>query len=157
ANPAGFATPTALLLGSVKVQLDTSSVTGSGPIVIKQIDVEHPEVTYEAGRGGSNLQTIQKNAMAYAQSMMGATPPPAPGAPPPRKLQIDDLYVRSGKVNVSATILQGQALGVDLPTIHLANIGRGGGATPAEVAAQVLGSISSQSVRAATTALAGYA
>lgn len=156
-NPAGYATPSALTLGSITVKLDTSSLAGSGPIVIKQIDIAAPHVTYEVGAGGSNLQTIQKNAQAYAEKA-GLTGASTPSDKPQRKLIIQDLYVRDGEVGVSATILQGKSLSAPLPLIHLTDIGKdGGGATPAEVARQVLGAITKDSVKVGAKALANVA
>jgi hypothetical protein len=161
-NPKGFSTPNAMTLGSVTVKLDSSSVTGSGPIVVKEIDVNQSQVTYEAGNGGSNLQTIQKNAQEYAQSMSGggasgaSTSSASPsGGSQGRKVVIDDLYVRGGHVGVSATALKGKTLTVPLPDIHLTNIGKSsGGATPAQVADRVLGAISDAAAKAGSSALA---
>jgi len=164
-NPKGYNTPSAMKFGSVTVKLDTSSVTGNGPIIIKEIDIDQPQVTYEAGgSGGSNLQTIQSNAQAYAKSMSGggspggqapAQPASSSGGSPERKVIISDLYVRGGQVGVSATVLQGKSLNVPLPEIHLTNIGKsGGGATPAQVADQVLGAISDAAAKAGSSALA---
>jgi hypothetical protein len=161
-NPKGFATSNAMTLGSVTVKLDSSSVTGSGPIVIKEIDVNQPQVIYEVGNGGSNLQTIQKNAQEYAQSMSsggasGASTSSASssGGGQERKVVIDDLYVRSGHVGVNATALKGKTLTVPLPDIHLTNIGKSsGGATPVQVADRVLGAISDAVTKAGSSALA---
>ena len=51
-------------------------------------------------------------------------------------------------------MLPGKTVTAALPTIHLANIGKDkGGATPAEVAEQVLVSISSNAARTASAAL----
>ena len=59
------------------------------------------------------------------------------------KLIIENLYIRGGTVNVSATILQGKSLTAPLPDIHLKDIGKEeGGASPGEVAERVLKSIS---------------
>jgi len=163
-NPEGFATANALTLGSITVKLDAGSLLGSGPIVIRQIDVVAPHVTYEVGAGGSNLQTIQKNAQDYAQTMEASgngpsgTAASSSGGEPQRKLIIEDLTVRDGQVGVSATILEGRSLTVPLPTIHLANIGKeGGGAAPAEVAYLVLGAVSRDAVKVGAKALTHFA
>ena len=67
-NPAGFSSNQALTLGQAAVQVDTSSIAGNGPIVIDNVTIAQPHVTYEVkGLGeGSNLQTIQHNVQAYA-------------------------------------------------------------------------------------------
>jgi uncharacterized protein involved in outer membrane biogenesis len=127
-NPKGFATPRALLLGAIKVSLDTSTVRGDGPIVIHEIDIDGPVITYEVNnRGVSNLSTIEKNAATYAASAAGkqqeASAAAGSGAPP-RKLLIENLYVRDGKVGISQSLLGGKAVFAPMPTIHLTNVGK---------------------------------
>lgn len=153
ANPQGFSTPHAFELGSISLVVDTSTIT-KNPVVIKQVVIEAPKVTYEQGNSGGNLQKIQQNVMQYAGGSASAksdtgtgaksTPapsaspspqsPPAqsssPSAPAPvakgdeRKLIIDSLDVRGGEVTVAATMLQGRTLKTPLPPLHLTDIGR---------------------------------
>ena len=154
-NPKGFTTPRALSLGSIAVKLDTSSVSGSGPIVIKEIDIEKPQVTYEvASNGDSNLQTIEKNAMAFGGASggggSGSGGAGGSGGGQERKLVITDLYIRDGEIGVSHALLQGKMLTAPLPAIHLTNIGKDkGGATPGQVTEQVLGSITAAASKVA--------
>ncbi len=156
ANPKGYATPTAFMLGTVSLKVDTGTVT-KNPVVIKEIIIDRPQVTYEMGSsGGSNLQTIQSNVNAYAgkSGAAAAQKPAADSKEPERKLIIENLYVRNGQVSASHAALQGQKVDVALPTIHLTNIGKAkGGATPAEVANEVIGAISQQAARVAATDL----
>ncbi|MDE3017123.1 MAG: hypothetical protein KGI29_09440, partial [Pseudomonadota bacterium] len=71
-----------------------------------------------------------------------------------RKLIIQNLYVRNGQVDISHPLLKKQ-LTAPLPPIHLVNIGRGsGGATPAQVADQLLGSIAANAGQVASSSLA---
>jgi hypothetical protein len=151
-NPKGFSTPNAIAVGSITVKLDTSTVTGNGPIVIKEIDIDKPQVTYEVNNSAdNNLQTIQKNAESYAGSGGGSTT--ASGSPQ-RKLIINELYVRDGQIGVSATALQGKTLNAPLPTIHLTDIGKSsGGATAGQVASQVLGAITSEAAKVGSSQL----
>jgi hypothetical protein len=168
ANPKGFASAKALYLGLVSIKLDTSSITGGGPIVIREIVIEKPQVTYElANDGGSNLQTIQKNTVAYAGvsgsggNAGGGTAGSGGGAgsasntsAQERKVIINDLYIRDGQIGISQALLQGKTFSAGLPTIHLTNIGKDkGGASPAQVAEQVLGSITSTASKVATAEL----
>jgi uncharacterized protein involved in outer membrane biogenesis len=51
-NPPGFQSPQAMKVGSIYVNVDEKSLTGN-PIVIDQIEVVAPEITYErSGQGG---------------------------------------------------------------------------------------------------------
>ena len=59
-NPAPFETDSALNLGEISVSIDPTTIT-SGTIVIKKIAIGSPEITYELGSGGSNIDAIQKN------------------------------------------------------------------------------------------------
>ena len=152
-NPEGFETPSAFQLGAISVNVDTGATSGD-KIVITEIVIDKPDVTYELGGGGSNIDAIQKNVDAYMAQFGGggdkAVPKEDSGEGP--KLIIENLYVRGGTVNVSATILAGKKMTAPLPDIHLKDIGKeDDGATPAEVAEELLTSISD----GATKAVAG--
>ena len=140
-NPKGFNTPTAFKLGGISVKLDIGSI-GNDPVVIEEITINKPQVTYEVGAGGSNIDAIQKNVDAYAKkfSSGGGEKSKSGGEGP--KLIINHLYIRGGKINVSATFLKGKALSTPLPDIHLKDIGKKEkGASPAEVVNKVIGSM----------------
>jgi len=147
-NPPGFKSERALSLGEIGLQLDVGSVT-KDTVVIKEISIAAPEVTYEFGLKGSNLDALKQNVDAY-----GAKDKSKPAEKKPdeegKKMVIEHLYIRNGKVIVSATELQGKTASASLPEIHLTDIGKKtGGATAAEVAEQVLAAISREAARAA--------
>ena len=152
-NPAGFKTAEAMRFGEVSVKVDTDSVT-KDVIVIKEVVIAAPQITYELAGGGSNIQTIQKNVDAFAKSMGagGGGQQPAEKSDGGKKVIIEHLYVRDGKIGVSAAFLAGKQMNVPLPNIHMTDIGKKkGGASPAEVADQLLSKIS----QAATGAVSG--
>jgi hypothetical protein len=170
-NPKGFSSPKAIYMGLISVKLDTNSVTGNGPIIIREIVIDKPQVTYEiTNSGDSNLQSIQRNTMTYAGGGSSASTPASSGGgsssggssssgssggAQERKVIINDLYVRDGQIGVSAALLQGKTMTTALPTIHLTNIGKDrDGATPAQVAQQVLSAITATAAKAASTDLA---
>lgn len=144
-NPSGFQTDFALKLGEVSVKVDPSTVT-SDVIVIKEVVIAAPEVTYEFGSGGSNIGTIQKNVEKAAGGASSGGSSSGGGDSEGPKLVIENVYVRDGKVNVSADFLKGQTTGASLPNIHLKDIGKEGGknsgASPAEVAQMLIAAIS---------------
>jgi len=135
-NPKGFETDTAFQLGKISMTLDARTIT-KGTVVIKEIVIAGPQVTYELGPKGSNLDALQQNATGKASEGSGAgnEAQPANGTKKEgKKLIIESLIIRDGKVNVSTVGLQGKKMTVDLPTVRMANIGKKeGGATPAEV------------------------
>lgn len=138
-NPRGFKTPSAFRLGMVSISVDTGTVTGD-TVVIKEIVVDKPAVTYELGADGSNIDAIRKNVDAYMGGGGGTAQKGEKGEGP--KLVIENFYVRGGTVNVSATILEGKTLSAALPDIHLKDIGKEDeGATPGQVAEEILAAI----------------
>ncbi|MDP9128604.1 MAG: hypothetical protein M3N08_10150 [Pseudomonadota bacterium] len=171
ANPSGFSSAKALYLGSVTMKIDTRSVSGNEPILIHEITIVKPQIVYEVtAQGDSNLQAIERNTATYAARMTAAadktsrdTDPAAPAAPAPaatgnkgaRKVIIENLYVRDGQIAITTALLGEKGLSAQLPEIHLTNIGKdSGGASAAQVAQQVLGTISASAARVAATDLA---
>lgn len=170
-NPSGFATAQAMTVGMVSMKLDTSGITAfppsvKYPIVIKEVVIASPNITYERGESGGNLEKIQDNVQRYAglakPAPGGQTPAPSkPEANKPAggekaepKFIIQNLYVRDGRIAISHTALRGNTLSAPLPTIHLTDIGKDkGGATPAEIAEKVVGAITQQASKIATVDL----
>ncbi len=137
ANPAGFKTDQAFSLGEIKITIDTSTVT-SDPVVIKEIVIAAPKVTYELGGSGSNIDAIQSNVDQFMKANGGGGSSSDSGGEGP-KLIIEHLYVRGGEISVSASFLGGKALTTPLPEIHLTDIGKDdGGASPGEIASQLI-------------------
>jgi hypothetical protein len=142
-NPPGFKTDHAFRLGSVSLAVDVASIT-SDTVVVKEVVVTQPQVTYELGGSGSNVDALKKNVESFVNSTAGGGSGGSGGGDGAggKKVVIENLYIRDGKVGVSASFLQGKALSAPLPDIHLKDIGKDkGGATPAEVAQKVVGAI----------------
>jgi len=153
-NPTGFNSSKAMSFGLISVKLDVESIA-SDPIVIKEVVIEKPEIIYELlPTGNSNVGAIQKNVDSFSKSMGAGGGPAAEKSDSAsgRKMVIENLYIRDGRVGVSASFLQGRDLSVPLPTVHLKDVGKGkGGATPAEVADQLLTAISNSVTGAVST------
>jgi uncharacterized protein involved in outer membrane biogenesis len=136
-NPSGFSGPHAVKLDEISVTLDPASVTGDA-IVLKEVVVNAPAVAYEILASGNNIDAIRANVDAYANAQGGGGSSSGSGGSG-TKLIIENLYIRNGRVDVSSNLLQGRNLGTTLPEIHLTDIGKDkGGATPAEVAEQIV-------------------
>ena len=135
-NPKGFETPEALKLDRISVTMDMRSLTKT-PIVIDEIMIQAPAVTYELGGSGSNLDALSKNIDAYS-GKNGKHDRDDQGP----KLLIRNLYIKNGKINVSMKALKGKTLASPLPDVHMRDIGKSsGGATPGQVAKAVMGKI----------------
>ena len=144
-NPAPFKTESALNLGEIRVSIDPTTITG-GTIVIKEIVIGSPEITYELDSGGSNIDAIQKNVENYLESSddSGETQSAAEDSDEGEatKLVIENLIIRGGKIKVSATLLRGKTLDASLPDIHLKDIGKEeGGASPGDVVNEIVASL----------------
>ena len=138
-NPVGFKTKHALSLGEISMTLDLDSLTRD-VIVIKQVSIVKPDVTYELGPGGSNLDAIQRNVDRYVTQHGGANERTERNSG--KKLVIEDLYIKNATAHVSAAVMQSSEMSVPVPDLHLRDIGkRSGGATAGEVVKQVLGAL----------------
>jgi len=153
-NPQGFNTPSAMELGEFKVNLALGSLF-TDTIVIKQILIDAPQITYEKSLKSSNLSTLQENL-----APKGAAAPKTEAAPAPekkkgaaKKVIIEDFQLNGAKVHVTITALGGKKMTLPLPDIHMKDIGKSsGGANPAEVISEVFNSISKAVVDAVASA-----
>ena len=142
-NPKGYLTDSAFKLGSISMNIDISSLT-SDTIIIKSIVIDKPEITYEFGDGGSNVDVIGKNVEKAAGG--GGAKEEKKSEEPGKKMIIESLIVSNGNVSVSHPLLQGKTLGSGLPTIRLKDIGKDkkDGASPAEVVDTIMNAIEKQ-------------
>ncbi|MBI4657353.1 MAG: AsmA family protein [Verrucomicrobia bacterium] len=121
-NPEGFKTRSAINLGSVSLALKPSSLL-SEKIIIRSIHVHAPEVTFEGGLRGSNLSKVLDNIEAATNGQEVRTEGTDEKAG--RKIQVDELVITGGRINLSMTALQGKSAPVPLPDIHLTGLGKG--------------------------------
>jgi len=152
-NPAGFKTDRAISLGEISVKI--SKDWSPDVIVIDEVMVNAPEITYEIGAGGSNIAAIQHNVENFMKVVSGPAKASSggdagKGDKEGPKIVINDFYIKNGKVNVSASLMQGKSLTTALPEIHLEDIGKDeGGASPAEVVNQLIAAITDKAGGAA--------
>jgi uncharacterized protein involved in outer membrane biogenesis len=136
-NPKGFKAPSAIRVGSVYVNVDEGSLTGD-TIVIDNIEVVRPEITYEKIRGTDNFQTILNNvnrAMGSSKASENKSGTEGGG----KKLVIENFVVKQGKVNLTVSMIGEQSVVATLPDIHLKGIGKkGGGVSPEKAFKQIL-------------------
>lgn len=152
-NPEGFSTPSAIKVGKITVKIEPKSILGNGPVMIDEILIDAPDVTYEVSKdGSSNLQKIQDNAASYAASLTGgkkaAAPAPAEKPKESRKIVIKSLIIKDGQVKLSHELLKGDNLvTAKLPTLKLANIGEDkNGAAPEAVVRAILSRLTSAAI-----------
>lgn len=149
ANPAGFQADNAFSLGETAIVLDTDTLTAD-PVVIESLRIIAPEITYEQGKGGSNLQQLQKNLAVSTSAGAGkGSDEHNAEAGEGRKLIIRQLVVSGGRIHYSNPLVGRKTVDVALPEIILNGIGeKSNGATGAEVAEQLIRAINKNSLAA---------
>ncbi|MEX1147724.1 MAG: hypothetical protein WEB93_05020, partial [Sphingomonadales bacterium] len=115
-NPSGFKAPEAIYLGETRVNLDRRSLF-SDQIVINEIVVVRPDVTFERGQGSSNLEIIKKAIDRYI--------PEADPEAEPINMLVKEFVIEGATLNYN--LREGQTLRtLSLPDVKVENIGTGG-------------------------------
>ncbi len=132
-NPKGFKSPQAMIVKSIHLNVDEKSLT-KNTIIIDKIEVVAPEITYEKIRGTDNFQTIMNNVKkSIGADKTTLQPAEKVKKAEGKKILIRNFILRDGKVNLAVAVLDKNTLSVDLPDIHLKNVGQEkGGVSPAE-------------------------
>jgi hypothetical protein len=152
-NPEGYKTPSAIKAGDIKVGVEPSSVL-SDTLVVNEVNIQSPEITFEGSLSGNNLSKILDNIQAATGGGKTETTPTKQSE---KKFFVKDLVVNAGKINVNiSTPLGGKSATVPLPEIHLQNIGsRDHGVTAGELAKQILQPLLVKATEAVTENVGG--
>ncbi|WP_207262541.1 hypothetical protein [Desulfovibrio sp. Huiquan2017] len=144
-NPRGFKMPSAMECGTIRIKVDTKSLT-SDKIIIEEIYIDGPVISYEKRGNTDNFQTIVNNIKKTVAGEKKQTAKGTEGKTSEtgseKKIQINDFIVKNGKINLGGSLLDAfgdQGMGINLPDIHLKDIGKDSETTPAEAFAQILG------------------
>jgi uncharacterized protein involved in outer membrane biogenesis len=151
-NPAGFKSPSAIQVGTASLELEPSSLF-SPKVIIKSVNLQAAEFTFETDLKANNLSKILANLESATGGGGASSAKPDSGAG--RKLQVDDFLISGAKIHVSVTALGGSSATVPLPEIHLAGLGQGpGGISPAELTKLVIQAIEKEAVQASSSVMA---
>lgn len=152
-NPEGFKTPSAIQVGTASLALQPGSLLSS-KVIIKSINVQAPEITYETDFKSSNLKRIIAN-LETATGSTDNTPAQTKEANAGKKLEVDDFVISGAKLHVGVTTaLGGTSTTVPLVDIHLTDLGTGpDGITAADLTKKVLQAIEKEAAAAAVHAL----
>lgn len=138
-------------MSDFRFDLDVKTLSGGpdDPIVIREIAVEGPVVSYELKGLRDNLHAIlDKIGSEEAAEEESPEAEKAKG----RKVAIDHFVFKNGKVRIA--VAGGKGAVVPLPTIELSDIGtKSGGVTAIEAVGQILSSITLGTVEAAKDAI----
>ena len=126
-NPQPFKEPFLLQADDIVIQVNLQSLL-THEIEINLIQVNAPHIVYETGFGGSNIGQLQKN--------INGSDTQAPSSPGNTTLVINNLIVTQAKVTGS---VMGAPLNLNLPNIHLNNLGKpGSGVSTAQLSALLI-------------------
>ena len=125
-NPEGYNTDSAIELGEFKiVMLPRSLFTDT--IIIKEVLIDRPRITYEMSIKGSNIGAILENLEGEAKEEAEEKEEPEEKERPEgggKKVIIEHLEIRNDKIEISSKILQGRAIKIPLPRIEMTDIGK---------------------------------
>ena len=124
-NPEGFKTDGIFDLGSLEVDLDTASLFKK-VIVIREVRIEGPEITYERALKNSNIGQLLEQLGPATNAPAAQPTAPAPKDEGGKKVVIHKLTLSGARVHASVTALGGHALLLPLPPLSLVNIGGSG-------------------------------
>ena len=158
AQPAGYGSGDAIALAKASLGIELSSLR-TGPVIIREVLIDGPEVHYVQTSSGNNLQTLVGNVQRYSSSNKvgteagdgadsgepdsGAVDEPGtvqePGAKKPaKKLIVDQLTISNVKLSASSPLLPGQDVALVIAPIEMRDIGRAeGGLTTEQLLAQI--------------------
>jgi hypothetical protein len=137
ANPQGFSSPAVFRLGKIDMKIDPRTVTSS-PIVIEEVRISAPQVVYEMNKElASNILVLKKNIQQSAAGSKKAAQENKTGGKEV-KIRIKKLVMDSGRIEAHVAALGDKPQAVTLKHFEMIDIGGHGGATPAQVAEQVL-------------------
>ena len=148
-NPRGYEGPHAFKLGSIVLALDKAS-DAADVVVIKELTIDGPDIVYDKGTDGSNVEAIQRNIDEYGKTHGGQEKEADKGDAAAKRFIIESLQISNGKIR-----LTGRDKVMDLPPIQLRNVGKSqGGMTGAEIAGMVVKQMTQATVASAARALA---
>ncbi len=146
-NPEGYQTPDAISAGMIAVGVTPLSVL-SDKIVLRSIQMQSPEITFEGGLGGNNLSKILDNVEGSAQGSGTVSTNTNTPAQPSKKFEVDDLLITDAKVHVRLTDV-GKEMTLSLPPIHLTDLGKNKeGITATDLTRSALNAIVSATIKA---------
>jgi uncharacterized protein involved in outer membrane biogenesis len=145
ANPEGYAAEHAFSLATISVSVDPQTLA-EDVIVVKEVIIDKPEVTYELKGTKSNLDEIKDNVSGGGSSGDGeAEEYSGP------KFIIDKVQFTGGTVNVSTDGIVQEDMSTELEAFTLRDIGKSkGGVTPQEIATEMTAALTGSALKAVT-------
>lgn len=148
-NPHGFKTPHAIKVKEIRLKVDPASLT-SEVVRIREVRIQAPDIIYEKGETLTNFESLQRNVAAYTADTK-ETAQQAQDAKkdePGKRLIVDRFVMENAVAQASSPLLSGNTMRVELPDLHMKNVGKTeNGITPAEFGQRVASAMNKQLMR----------
>jgi len=148
-NPEGYQSPSALKLGDIKLAVEPGSLW-SDTLVVDEINIQAPEITFEGSLSGNNLSKLLQNLEATSGGESADKTAKSDSGKPAKKFFVKDFVLKGGKITASVSTPLGSKSGtLALPEVRLQNIGsRENGVTAAELSKQMMKAIEKVAIEA---------
>ena len=140
-NPKGFSSNNAISLDRIKVSVDVKSIFTDN-ILIKQILIDGPKISYELAGKKSNIQAILNNINSPAKKEEKVKKTESKKKGSQKKVIIDLVKITNGKIDLAMTVLGGKGASLEFSDLTMRDLGRKeGGLTPEEAVLVIFSSI----------------
>lgn len=144
-NPKGFTMPSAMECKTIRVKVDKSSLT-TDKIIIEEIFIDGPIISYEKKGNTDNFKTIlnniNKTVAGEKKAETKKDPAQSSETGSEKKIQINNFIVKNGRINLGGSLLNTfggeDGVNIELPDLHIKDIGKDKETSPAEAFAIVL-------------------
>lgn len=147
-NPEGFHTGHMVSVKHVHVKMDVRSML-TDTLLISEIVVEEPDISYEMSLTGSNVGKLA--ARFESDSPVDRDMEKHRAGKPAKRVRIDRLMVKDGKVRLSTRLLHGVNAPIPLPDIEMKDIGKDEETTLGQAVARVFKSVLSSTTAVVTS------
>lgn len=146
ANPKGFASPKAFSLGEIGTRINLKSLTEE-PYIIEEIIVRAPQVFVEINADKLvNLNELKKNLTGGAAPAEKAKAPAESGSKDAPRLIIRQVVFADGLIDAKVVPLNNKEYKLKLPSLTMSNLGGSKGATPQQIAKEIISRLSDQAL-----------
>ena len=136
-NPEGYETASAVSLPDIRVHVDRNSLL-TDTVIVEEMLIVAPAMTFEWSLRGSNLGTIQENLKRNTRSGGNGREKGEKHEEPEKTIHIKKVIVKDAIINVSFTGGQSEVVQLPLPDLELRDIGNPSGGTTFSQASAVI-------------------
>ena len=141
-NPEGYETAYAVSVPEIRVQVDRNSLL-TDTVIVEEVLIVAPIITFEWSLRGSNLGTIQENVKRHTQSGTDGDDREKgekheEDEESDKTVHVKKVIVKDAIINVSFTGEKSEVIRVELPDLELRDIGNPSGGTTFSQASAII-------------------